>query len=352
MLSIVDSSRLDDRPSLEDPRRCSSPDDSERSHSPRSVSDPTRRPTSPVDASRRPASTDSSCGSELATRDRLSPAPRDRLSPSHTVKTEREDEDRRSYDSSERRSPCSPDSTPQSNAPNVTVIQPSVNHPMLSYLYQTGLYSAPHPMSFPVSPMMFNSGAAMAAAAAAAAAHGSGLPGIPFLPSSLPGSDVSSHFPPGAAACLAGRSGMMLNNPLAMAAGHSLWQQTYAAALCGHGSAQFDPSSSSTIPSAFGPLFAPRSLHSAHRFAPYAFPYHKSSPSSTSPLAAHGLRSPIVDLSRPVSPDSRYNMPSPAHSSPGSVSSRGSGAPRSELKNIERMVSGLERRHERLVSDK
>ena len=302
------------------------------------------QPASPSH-SHRPGSVDSRSDSESPSTRRASPP----------FKTE-QDDDRHSYASSERGSPrpaeedASP--KPQTNPPNVTIIQPSVNHPMLSYLYQTGLYSTPHPMSFPISPMMF-SGGAMAAAAAAAAAHGSSLPGMPFLPASLAGSDLSGHFPSGAG--LTGGSGMMLTNPLAMA-GHSLWQQTYAAALSGHSNA-FEPPST-TIPSAFGPLFASRSLNSSHRFAPYGFPFTKSTSSSSSPLAGHGLRSPIVDLSRPVSPTSplgrRCSMPSPAHSSPGSMSSRSSGAPSSELKNIERMVSGLERRHERLgaVSDK
>ena len=336
-MSVTDSSRVDTT-SSHDTRHCSSPDDSERSHSPRSVSDTdhTRHPASPGQP-RRSTSPES---------------PR----PSSPVKTDHDDDDRQSYASSERGSPRAADEdTPQTNPPNLTIIQPSVNHPMLSYLYQTGLYSAPHPMSFPVSPMMFSSGAAMAAAAAAAAAaHGSSLPGMPFLPTSLAGSDLSAHFP--SAAGLTGGSGMMLTNPLAMA-GHSLWQQTYAAALSGHGSSAFD-SPSTTMQSAFGPLFASRTLNSPHRFAPYGFPFTKSTSSAHSPLAAHGLRSPIVDLSRPVSPTSplgrRCSMPSPAHSSPGSVSSRSSGAPSSELKNIERMVSGLERRHERLgaVADK
>ena len=247
--------------------------------------------------------------------------------------------------------------------PNVTVIQPSVNHPMFSYLYHpASMYSSGNPHSLPLSMghMLFNSGVNP---------HGS----LPFaVPSSL--AAELGHLQGSAAIAAQAAAGLhpMLNGQLQALAGHhqALWAaaQNYPGASHGafsHSSPEGSPSAGSSaghLPGGhhIGPLFAPRATH---RYSPYSLPLTKTTMATTStPLVATGGgSSPVTSQSENsmTSPDHRSRVQSPTHSpSRGSpVSSHQSatatttGQATSELKNIERMVNGLERQQEQLAVD-
>ena len=256
-------------------------------------------------------------------------------------------------------SPHSKD-TAATSPPNVTVIQPSVNHPMFSYLYNpASMYaSGVHPPSLPLSMghMLFNS------------AHHS-------LPFSMP-SDLS-HLQGSAAIAAQAASGLhpgLLNGSLQALHQHqaALWAaaQNYPGASAhgafSHTSPESPPSgSSSHLPGAsgshhLGPLFQPRPTH---RYSPYGLPLTKTTMATTSaPLPATGS---------PHTSHSDASMTSPGHRShgghsPGGHSPNGSrspptpahsnGTPRtsqatSELKNIERMVNGLEQQQQQQAVD-
>lgn len=192
--------------------------------------------------------------------------------------------------------------------PNVTVVQPSVTHPMFPYFYPHGYPSTTS--SIPYHMLLNQSSSSLAA-------HGL------YLPSSH--GDLN-HLSP--------THGLSAFGQIPMP-GHPLYPNL---------SPTFSSSSSSG--SHLGPLFASRSNN---RFSPYSFPMTKTTmATSSSPLSSSGFnigsRSPtsptatqssLGSLSRPSPVRSR----SPIHSAPASN-------PNSELKSIERMLSGLDRKRE------
>ncbi len=234
--------------------------------------------------------------------------------------------------------------------PNVTVIQPSVNHPMFSYLYHpgaAGLYSGGSP-SIPFHMGHMFMGGNMSSS--------SGL-SLPFgPPTTLADLSHISSSAAAAAAAAAGLSGvsanMVLNSQLALAAGHPMWPPGYF----GH-PATMESSVGAHLPSAshMGSLFAPRATH---RYSPYQLPLTKTTMVTTSaPLPATGVTSPLM-----TSADLRTCSPSPVKSHPPTSPSSRSSPPTtilsqnnasatSELKNIERMVNGLERQQEQLAAE-
>ena len=127
-----------------------------------------------------------------------------------------------------------------------------------------------------------------------------------------------------------------------------MWPQGYF----GHPAAMAS-SSAGHLPSTshMGPLFAPRATH---RYSPYQLPITKTTMVTTSaPLPATGLTSPISDL-RTASPSPVKSHPptSPVRASPTpSSASQPTANGTSELKNIERMVNGLERQQEQLAAE-
>ena len=250
-----------------------------------------------------------------------------------------------------------------STPPNVTVIQPSVNHPMFSYLYHpASMYSGATPHSLPLGMghMLFNSGVSP---------HGS----LPFaVPSTL--AAELGHLQGSAAIAAQAAAGLhpMLNGQLQALAGHhqALWAaaQNYPGAgahsAFSHSSPEGSPSAGSSagghLPgSHLGPLFAPRATH---RYSPYSLPLTKTTMATTStPLVATGGSSPVTSQSpnSMTSPGHRSRVQSPSSHSPSkgspttthqsTTATRGQST--NELKNIERMVNGLERQQEQLAVD-
>lgn len=254
--------------------------------------------------------------------------------------------------------------------PNVTVIQPSVSHPMFSYLYHpaASMYASGSPHSLPLSMghMLFNSGVTP--------------PGsLPFaVPSTL--AAELGHLQGSAAIAAQAAAGLhpMLNGQLQALAGHhqALWAaaQNYPGASHGafsHTSSEGSPSAGSSTGHLPGthhltPIFAPRATH---RFSPYSLPLTKTTMATTSaPLVATGGGG--VSSSSPVRSQSEHSVTSPGRSrgvpsptphspsrgSPGATPTHQSNTSSSqqatsELKNIERMVNGLERQQEQLAVD-
>ncbi|XP_045171884.2 T-box transcription factor TBX2-like isoform X2 [Mercenaria mercenaria] len=195
--------------------------------------------------------------------------------------------------------------------PNVTVVQPSVTHPMFPYFYPHGY---PNTTSSLPYHMLLNQGSS------SLAAHGLYLP--------------TSH---GELNHLSPTHGLSAFGQIPMP-GHPLYPNL---------SPTFSSSTSSSLSgSHLGTLFASRSNN---RFSPYSFPMTKTTmATSTSPLTSSGYnlgpRSPtsptatqssLGSLSRPSPVRSR----SPVHAAPSSN-------PNSELKSIERMLSVLDRKRE------
>ena len=239
---------------------------------------------------------------------------------------ERERERRRERDSPEHLLGV-PTKKEHGSPPNVTVVQPSVTHPMFSYLYHSGgLYpGSSHGLSLHMGQMFPHSS----------------LP-LPFVPTSL-SSDLG-HLPHGGAAGLSLAHQMVLNGQFL--GGHPLLHQSYAAAALNH---MESGGNSHPLSSAghMGPLFGSRS---SHRFTPYTLPLTKTTMvTTTTPLPATGVST--TSSSEPTSP--RISSPvSPRAASPNRASPVHSNASAtSQLKNIERMVNGLERQQERLTSD-
>ena len=193
--------------------------------------------------------------------------------------------------------------------PNVTVVQPSVTHPMFPYFYHHGYPNTTSSLSYH---MLLNQ---------ASSAHG-----LTYLPNS---SDLN-HLSP--------THGLSAFGPIP---GHPLYPN-----LSPTFSKESTQSLSQFSGSHLGPLFASRSNN---RFTPYSFPMTKTTmATSTSPMSSGfnlGSRSEtsptpssasLSSLNR--SPPIRSRSP-PMHLSPPIN-------PNSELKSIERMLSGLERRRE------
>ena len=248
--------------------------------------------------------------------------------------------------------------------PNVTVVQPSVSHPMamLPYLYHTaGMYSAlSHSMAPHLAGHMFQPGGDM--------------PGLQYLPGAGLPPELSSIAAASGLTAL-GHS-MFLNSQLQQAlqsAAHPRLQQAYAA------SSMASPGSGDPPSVLHG---TGRSAH--HRFSPYSMPIPKPTPASSSPvsppihrhsdsrgspsggsmsrgchsgtLPSHTLSRPDRDRSTsPTSPPLISHRPyrtSPSTVTPrhhAGVSHTAGATPTSsvpsQLKNIERMVSGLQRRN-------
>ncbi|CAH1800468.1 unnamed protein product [Owenia fusiformis] len=224
--------------------------------------------------------------------------------------------------------------------PNVTVIQPSLNHPMFSYLYQNGLYGASPSLPFHMGHMMLGQNAL-------AGMPQTSLP-LPFLPH--PGADM------GHLATVSHSSGNSIHPNFLlssqMAALHPLLHQNYSL-----------PHSLENVSAAhmhnghMSQLLASR--NSANRFNPYGLPHTKTTMVTTStPLAAsgnngrivHGGASRRLSASSPGSPNSLHSLHSPpVATNPNSPSRISPNLPpthstASQLRHIELMVNGLDRR--------
>lgn len=194
--------------------------------------------------------------------------------------------------------------------PNVTVVQPSVTHPMFPYFYPHGYPSTTASLPYH---MLLNQGSS------SLAAHGL------YLPSSH--GDLN-HLSP--------THGLSAFGQLPMP-GHPLYPNL---------SPTFTSSSSNSLPgSHLGPLFASRSNN---RFSPYSFPMTKTTmATSASPHSSSGFNMGSRSPTSPSTAPSSLNLsrPSPVRSrSP--VNNTASSNPSSELKSIERMLSGLDRKRE------
>ncbi|KAJ8312806.1 hypothetical protein KUTeg_010179 [Tegillarca granosa] len=218
-----------------------------------------------------------------------------------------------------------PVSKDHTSPPNVTVVQPSVSHPMFPYLYpyHTTSSGLPYPMSHMLLP------------------GSTGLPHglqLPFLTSGH--SDIG-HLPPSHPHALSSLGQLPLP-------GHHLLQSSYSS-LNPHLSGNSSVSPTQLSGSSVGPVFPSRS---SPRFSPYSLPLTKSTAlTSTSPVTSSGLhidsptnqssQSPPLSIHRvkQVSPY-RGHSPLPAHMSPISSSLK----PKSQIKSIEQMLNGLERK--------
>ncbi|XP_060076039.1 T-box transcription factor TBX2b-like isoform X2 [Ylistrum balloti] len=202
--------------------------------------------------------------------------------------------------------------------PNVTVIQPSVTHPIFPYLYpyNTSASSLPYPMSH-----LFSGNTSLPTA-------------LPFLPTSGH-TDLSSSLPHTHPSAHALSALGQLPFP-----GHPLLQSNYSSL-----SPSMNADSALSPPSSLGPIFPSRS---SPRFTPYSLPTTNTTiATSASPGAASGLHisahspphSSSVGITRPspIRPRSPLSSRMPRHISPIAN-------PNSELKSIERMLNGLERK--------
>ena len=236
----------------------------------------------------------------------------------------------------------SPDGKDATSPPNVTVIQPSVNHPMFSYLYHSGLYSGNNSLPLPMGHMLFGAGMG----------GSSGL-GLPFpSPTSLA---ELGHLSPSIAAAAAGIPGMtpsmMLNSQLALAASHGLWQQSYFQQHGAHPpSGPGEGATSAPLPAASS--HGLMNGRASHRYSPYPLPLTKTTmSSSTAPLPASRLTSPHSVERLATSSPRHHSRDSSPNSSPPPRGGPSNSAATNELKNIERMVNGLERQQERLAAE-
>ena len=197
--------------------------------------------------------------------------------------------------------------------PNVTVVQPSVSHPIFPYLYPYTTSSSSFP--YPVSSMLLSGSSSLS----------QGLQ-MPFLPTS--GHSELGHLPPSHAHALSSLSHFSLP-------GHPLMQPNYSS-LSSSLSARNPPSPTQVPGPSVGPIFPPRPNP---RYSPYALSMSKSPSESSSTSAREiGMNSPPTNsgISRP-SPI-RPRSPLGRHLSPGSLSSN----PNNELKSMELMLNGLD----------
>ncbi|XP_013379453.1 T-box protein 2 isoform X2 [Lingula anatina] len=242
---------------------------------------------------------------------------------------------RRHHDTSEKALHDDSSSHPEHNhkpvkeasPPNVTVIQPSASHPMFSYLYPPGLYpNMTHHMPFHMGHLLNG----------ATAPHG-----LSLMPSSSVPGDLAGHLPHDAAQAGLSHltSNLVLSGQFTMA-GHPMLQQ--------YGLSDSHPASGAYLHSHLGSLFSSRA---GHRFTPYTLPVTKTTMSTTSsPLTAAGL------LCGDAFPHTggRQSNSSPRSASPVSPRRHPStgNTPANELKSIERMVNGLNRRPEAMHIEK
>ena len=253
--------------------------------------------------------------------------------------------------------------------PNVTVVQPPMNHPMLPY-FHPGLYpglSASHSGLLTTAPHL---GAGMAAA-------GQGIPGLhQFLsPTSAAGGDAHGAFPnamaaqaaQAAAAWLSMNQGLLLNSHLAALGASNPWNPNLnlGGAFSHHPSRDIHPHAAHADLPHRGhgrPAFVtPARNNSPPRFTPYVIP-SKSPEQRRSPLIIpqpeHGRREAEHDRreaehSRREESVRRDSHREARHShterrSPGSDArhshhTKDKANPVNELRSIERMVNGLDR---------
>ncbi|XP_062594325.1 T-box transcription factor TBX2-B-like isoform X2 [Saccostrea cucullata] len=200
-----------------------------------------------------------------------------------------------------------------SSPPNVTVVQPSVTHPMFPYLYPYTSSASSFP--YPMSHMLFSGNSSLS----------QGLQ-MPFLTTS--GHSDLSHIPAHALSSL---------NQFSLQS--HLMQSNYSS-LSSSLSGRNPTSPTAPIPNTpLGPIFPSRSNQ---RFSPYSYSLSKShsemSPNSSdsgikssSPPNFAGITRPSPI--RPRSPLSHHLSPVTAHSKP-----------HSELRSMEQMLNGLDRK--------
>ena len=198
--------------------------------------------------------------------------------------------------------------------PNVTVVQPSVTHPMFPYFYHHGYPNSSSSLPYH---MLLNQGSS------SLAAHG-----LTYLPTTH---GELNHLSP--------THGLSAFGQLHMP-GHPLYPN-----LSPTFSNNTTQSLSQMSGSHLGPLFASRS---SNRFSPYSFPITKTTmATSTSSMTSSVFN---VEPRSPTSPTpssaslSSLNRSPPRSRSPIHVPSTAN--PNSELKSIERMLNGLERKRE------
>jgi hypothetical protein len=231
--------------------------------------------------------------------------------------------------------------------PNVTVVQPSVSHPMLPYFHPS-LYpglSSSHNGLLATAPHL---GVGMTAAS-------QGLPGLhPFLPPTSVAGDIPGAFPnamaaQAAAAWLSMNQGLLLNSHLAALGASSSWNPNLnlGGAFSHHSSRDMHHHSAASELSHRShsrPVFVPPRASSPTRFTPYVIPA-KSPEQRRSPLIVprpeHSRRD--ESIRRDSQRESRL---SPAdRRSPAEIrhSPKDKHNVVNELRNIERMVNGLDR---------
>ncbi|XP_050411367.1 T-box transcription factor TBX2 isoform X3 [Patella vulgata] len=219
-----------------------------------------------------------------------------------------------------------------SSPPNVTVLQPSVTHPMFPYLCPPGTVfpGSTGALSFHLNPALFSS-----------SSFPHGPLSVPLLSGSSP---ELSHLPP--AHLHHSNTGPMLGSHSLLSNSH-LINQSYQALNSSLSSSMSHISGSHPL----GPMFSPRSA--PHRFNPYTVPLTKTTMVTTaSPLTVPGIHYGLADSIRSTSALSpstnEEHVSSRHHKSPLPAHRQGNTNPNPnhELKSIERMLNGLDRKSE------
>lgn len=226
------------------------------------------------------------------------------------------DDRRKSPDLSSSASPIDSICKEPTKPPNVTVVQPSATHAMFPFMYPSnGLFSSPSSMPFPLGHMFGSSPFSSQ---------------LPFFSSGQ--SDISSLSP-----------AHPLSLSLSSLSPHNqtLLQPAYSTGSSFAGSSSFSPPHAQGTQ--IGPMFTSRT---SPRFTPYSLPSTKttmSSSNSQNTSASLGLGC-TPDL---ISPRTHgYGHHSPQNRSPVSLnipSSFDTQSRSSELQNMERMLTGLDR---------
>ena len=243
--------------------------------------------------------------------------------------------------------------------PNVTVLQPSVNHPMFPFWYQSGLYSnsaQAQSMQLALGHAMMQGGLAAggspssAALSALSMAPHTGRSSPTYL--STPSHNTPSnglHYPNPA----------LLGNHFAMA-NHPLWQQNYAAAAAAAAAAAMETTGGAGAPGSASLAAYMSGSRGGHRYSPYSVAARGSgvssplsSPSGSAFSETRGSTDHVTTRTSPspgVSPPYRdragvrERAGSPAHRSGGQ-------ARRSDLSIMERMVNGLDHHRHHMRSE-
>ncbi|XP_067684994.1 T-box transcription factor TBX2b-like isoform X1 [Haliotis asinina] len=217
--------------------------------------------------------------------------------------------------------------------PNVTVIQPSVSHPMFPYLCPSGYPSSTAGLHYPLNPVLFNTSSLSHGSLPVSLLHHSGHNMSPIPSSHLhgPGMGSSNH--------MGGSHGLLQNS--------NLLPQGYPS-LGLPGTSLSHLAGSHHLSS----LFASRGA--GHRFNPYTIPLTKTTMTS----AGSPITSPCAPLGggEPSSRGITHSVSSMCQSPPSRKSPLQSIAvthanPHSELKSIEKMLNGLDRRQAHRESD-